>query len=134
MNVDTLVVAVPTVVAALVGSAGLSAIVQAFTGRKKSRADAADVLTDSVTGWGKELKEEATQARLRADALNASLDSTTAKVRSLSWELDIAFTKLRRWKAAIKNPQISRDQLVTMVEIDFPSTSTNGNTHNDGGL
>lgn len=123
----------------LLAGTGLWRLIEAFMGRRKVRADAADVLTDSVTEWAKELKDEAAQARIRADALNATLDVSRDKaaelasqVRTLAYELEVAFAKLRRWKRAIKDEGVSRGQLASMVDADFPNDYPN--TNNRGGV
>ena len=119
--------AIAQLIAALIGGAGITALVQALFGRRKIQAEATDMFTDSVTGWAKEVKADATEARDRAKALNAELDTVSdrvsdfaVEVRSLAYELDEAFAKLRRWKQAINDDDITRDQLRAMVDADFP--------------
>ncbi len=125
MNAATIV----QLVASSLGSVGLLRLVEAWIGRRKGHADAADVLTESAVEWAKDLKEEAAEARRRADQLNASLDASRDKaadlavqLRGLMYELDVAYAKIRRWKAAIKDPEIPRDRLVLMADAeDLPN-------------
>lgn len=130
MNLDVTAGSALQTLIIVLGSAGLYRLVNAFTARNKSRVDAATDLSSAATDFAKELKLDAAQARDRAKALNAELDASKDKVaemamqvRSLSYELDLAFARLRRWKAAILDEDIGRQQLIVMVESDLPSTN-----------
>ncbi len=133
------IVNVAYVLAVLLTSVGGYKMIDAFTLRLKTRVDSADRLTVAATDWARELKAEAAEARAQmnaqaieardqTEAMNKELDASAAKVsefsgkiRRLSWELDTAYARLRRWKMAILDTTVRRDQLVRMVETDLPN-------------
>ncbi|BAL87285.1 hypothetical protein AMIS_20650 [Actinoplanes missouriensis 431] len=114
---------VTAVIGVLGGIGGLGALVGSVFQRRKIRAEAADVLTDTaltlveplqervkeVTKEAKEAREEARQAREEMADLRTSL----AELMGL----------MRRWRAAVLSPHVSRETLMEMVRTDEVGSS-----------
>ncbi|MEU8821794.1 hypothetical protein [Actinoplanes sp. NPDC048796] len=114
---------ITTIIGAIGGLGGLGALVASVLGRRKLRAEAADVITDTaltlveplqarvreVTAEAKEAREETRQAREEMFELRTSL----AEVMTL----------LRRWRAAVLSPHVSREELREMVRAEPVATS-----------
>lgn len=122
---------VTAIIGVLGGIGGLGALVGSVFQRRKIRAEAADVLTDTaltlveplqarvkeVTAEAKEARTEARQAREEMSDLRTSL----AEVMGM----------LRRWRTAVLSPHITREELMEMVrseQVNVPPPNGRSNT------
>lgn len=99
------------IVAAILGGGGVSAIItliQAFRGRGRDRADAADVLQDTAREWVTDFKAEAQSARAETAALRTEVHRVREEATALANELQ----KLR---LAIFSPTATIDGLRDLV-------------------
>lgn len=97
------------VAAALLGGGGIGSVFVAILGRRKGKADAADVLTDSVLQFAEQLKKEAGEAR--------------DEVRRVRQEATLLADELHRIRLAIMAPAATIDGLRALIR---PSSATNG--------
>ncbi|GGK89073.1 hypothetical protein [Mangrovihabitans endophyticus] len=105
---------ITTIIGALGGASGLAALVASFLGRRKIRAEAADVITDTALTLVEPL-----QKRVR------ELDAEVTRARSLAREaadaLADALSLIRRWRSAIVSQVVTREQLREMAREDLPA-------------
>ncbi|MEU8158054.1 hypothetical protein AB0B94_30745 [Micromonospora sp. NPDC048986] len=113
------------------GLGGAAAIATVWLQRKKFRADAADVITDTALTLVEplktrvsELQSEVRDARHQAKAANAEVAELRSAVREMT-------RILARWHAAIFAPDATIDRLRVMASTD-PTPSSNGVAHHDG--
>ena len=102
-------VTVITAIATLIGGGGIGSVLVALMSRRKTKADAADVLTDSVLQFAEELKKEASEAR--------------DEVRRVRQEATALADELHRLRIAIMSPAATIEGLRSLLR---PSSSTNG--------
>ncbi|MFI5839466.1 hypothetical protein ACIA8K_07100 [Catenuloplanes sp. NPDC051500] len=105
-----------TAIAALGGMLGAAGGFAVLAQRRKLRADAADVITDTALTLVTPLRE-------RVAELEDQTRTATANVRELSGAVALMTDELRRWRAAILSPHVSRDELRAMVShpIEVPN-------------
>lgn len=104
----TLLQAALSAIGILGGTGGLAALASIVLQRRKLRADAADVLTDTAITLVRELEQEAASARKEL----ASARRECAELREVVALLNATMT---RWRYAIMDPYVSVDQLREMV-------------------
>lgn len=105
---------VTTFIGAVGGLGGLGALVASFLTRKKVRAEAADVITDTALTLVEPL-----QRRVRE--LDDEVTELRRKVRSTTDLLADAMAMIRRWRASMLSTGIDRDQLREMAreQLDY---------------
>ena len=89
------------IAAGLLGAGGVGSVLTAAFGRGKAKADAADVLTDSVLQFAEELKKEAGEAR--------------AEVRRVRQEAHALADELHHLRLAVMAPTATIDGLRALV-------------------
>lgn len=98
-----------TTIAGAVGAlAGLGALLNAFFGRSKTRAEAAQVITGTAVTWMNEFEEDAKAARRDAKAVREEMRSVRTEARALAEEL-------HQLRTAILQPGITIDALRSLV-------------------
>lgn len=114
---------ITAVASALVSGGGLVAIVNALASRKKVRTDAAARLSDEALKWVGEFQEEARAARTEAAALRRETSRTReeaqearVQVAAVTAEAEALGRQVHALRAAILDPQVTRQQLHTMVQ------------------
>ncbi|WP_174526336.1 hypothetical protein [Micromonospora maritima] len=100
-----------TVVGVLGGGGGLAALIGLLLQRRKFRADAADVLTDTALTLLEPLK-------LRVRELETEVRTTKDNLGELSDSVAGLTATLRRWRAAILHPDAKVEQLRKMVTTE----------------
>lgn len=123
------------VIAAVTGlsGGGLATIVQGLFSRRKTKADAADVLTDTAVSWATALKADADSARREASeayeaarAARRELTEVHRQMAALADEVEMVTLRLRQWRTAILDPQATLERLRAMVDAE-PTTRYNLN-------
>ena len=99
---------ITTIIGAVGGLGGLSALVASFLTRKKVRAEAADVITDTALTLVEPL-----QRRVRE--LDVEVTELRSKVRSATDVLADAMSLIRRWRASMLSTAVTRDELRLMA-------------------
>ncbi|MCZ7440803.1 hypothetical protein O7598_31085 [Micromonospora sp. WMMC241] len=97
-----------TVVGALGGAVGAAGGLAVLASRKKIRAEAADVLTDTALTLLEPLK-------VRVHELEAEVKTTRDNMVELSDSVSGLTATLRRWRAAILHPDAKVEALRKMV-------------------
>lgn len=109
-------------VAAIGGLGGLGALANAVFGRRKTKADAAQVITGTAMEWinkfekaaeaaqanAEAAQEQAARAREQMQAAQVQIERVTAEARALASELHLLRT-------AILRPDVSLDELRLMA-------------------
>lgn len=110
-------------IAAVLGGGGiagfLGSLLNGILQRPKVKADAVSVLTEAALRQVNELQERTAQAE-------AAADMATAKIRTLSDELDRLSNRLRKLTAAIFEPDATIPKLRAMVGSE---PGSNGTSH-----
>lgn len=106
------------VIGGLGGLGGVGAFVNVFLQRRKFRAEAADVLTDTALTLVEPLQTRVRELENEVRVTRAEVRDATADARTLKNELVDALALLRRWRMAVLNPSISRADLERMVTED----------------
>ncbi len=127
---------VTAIIGVIGGVGGIGAFLTSIFQRKKIRAEAADVLTDTaitlveplqrrvkeVTDEAREARAETRQAREETRQARAETQLAREEMSELRADLGEVMTLLRRWRAAVLNPHITREQLQEMVRAESPPT------------
>ncbi|MDP9799337.1 putative coiled-coil protein SlyX [Catenuloplanes nepalensis] len=104
-----------TAIAALGGLLGAAGGVAVLAQRRKLRADAADVITDTALTLVQPLRERVTELEERTRSATRQVDELSASVATLAGTL-------RSWRLAVLSPHVTRDELRAMVSqpIEVP--------------
>ncbi|GAB3139031.1 hypothetical protein GCM10027290_07450 [Micromonospora sonneratiae] len=107
-------------VAVLGGAGGITAVVTVLTQRRKLKADAADVLTDTaltlidpLRARVADLEAETARARQQAIAANNEISELRVAVQEMT-------VIIRRWRAAILAPNVTVEELRQIVATSDP--------------
>lgn len=100
-----------TVVGVVGGGGGLAALIGLLLQRRKFKADAADVLTDTALTLLEPLK-------VRVRELEAEVRTTKDNIGELSDTVAGLTATLRRWRAAILHPNAEVERLRQMVTTE----------------
>lgn len=107
------------------GLGGIGAVAGVLSQRRKLKADAAGVLTDTALELVeplrvriRELESEAASSRRATATVNGELDQMRRSARDATAALQEATATLRAWRAAILSPTASLDGLRHMVSAD----------------
>lgn len=118
MNLTAIVAAV----SALPIGGGLTAVVTAFTSRRKDRTDAAARLSDEALKWVEQFQEEAAAARKEAAELRRETTETRqeaqearAQMAAVAQQAEALGRQVQALRAAILDPAVTREQLHFMV-------------------
>lgn len=121
-----------TVIGVLGGIGGSAALVGQIFQRRKIRAETADVLTDTaltlVEPLQKRVQEVTAEAREAREETRQSREETRQareEMGELRESLGEVIAMLRRWRAAVLNPHVTREELQEMVRAESPP-SPNG--------
>lgn len=106
------------VVGALGGLGGAGAFVTVFLQRKKFKAEAADVLTDTALTLVEPLQARVRELETEARATRTEVRNATTEARTLKNELHDVIAVLRRWRSAVLTSSITREELERMVRED----------------
>jgi hypothetical protein len=108
-----------SIIGAIGGLSGLGALIAAVLTRKKVRAEAADVITDTALTLVEPL-----QRRVRE--LDVEVTELRAKVRNATDVLADAMAMIRRWRASMLSAGVDREQLREMAgeQLEVERTST----------
>lgn len=109
--------AIVAVAVALLSGAGLADLIRAVAGRRRARADEAQVLTSGVLQWAERLKKDADEAHAEVAEVRRELRSVRAEAHALADEL-------RALRLAILHPTATIDGLRSLVQRG--SAGTNG--------
>lgn len=112
-------------VGVLGGLAGLGALLQAFFGRGKSRAEAAQIITGTAVSLMNELEEDARAARAEAAQAREEMRAVRDEARKLADELHALRTAIMRPGATVENLRI----LVDAGRTNGTSNPYRGGTH-----
>ncbi|MDR7278944.1 hypothetical protein [Catenuloplanes atrovinosus] len=112
-----------TAIAALGGLLGAAGGIAVLAQRRKLRADAADVITDTALTLVQPLRERVAELEERARAATRQVDELSASVATLTGTL-------RGWRLAILSPHVSREELRAMVTL--PVEAPNGHVDVSG--
>lgn len=99
---------VTTIIGAIGGLGGLGALVASLLGRRKLRAEAADVITDTALTLVEPL-----QRRVRE--LDGEVTELRRRVRTITDGLTDAVSLIRRWRASMLSTAVSREELREMA-------------------
>lgn len=117
-----------SVVAALLGSTGVAAAIEAVTKRRTRKVDATETLTDTAMEIVSTLKADAAEAR--RDAAEARQDAirTHRELLIVREEVDRLTNKLRQLSEAIHDPQAIQNPYLTLNRLRtmVPRGSFNG--------
>lgn len=104
-----------SVIGVLGGAGGITAIATVLLQRRKFKADAADVLTDTALILAQPLK--ARVAELEAETVRArrQVEAATREISELRSVVREATAMIRRWRTAILAPSATIDQLRVLV-------------------
>jgi len=116
------------IVAAILGGAGVTQVVQAFARRRPTRVEAVEKLNDATLKWAEELEKDAAAAReqAREQAREARVDATEChrQMAAVRREATALADELHRIVRAVHDPYMSLDRLRVMV----PFPPANGST------
>ncbi len=107
-----------TVVGVLGTLSGVGALVGVLINRRKLRADAADVLTDTALTLVEPLQKRVRQLEDRVEELEQALRRSAARERELERDLDTTRGELVRLQRLILDPRVSRDELIHQASTD----------------
>ena len=110
---------VTTVIGAVGGLGGLGALVASFLTRKKVRAEAADVITDTALTLVEPL-----QRRVRE--LDVEVTELRRQVRNAADVLADAMALIRRWRASMLSVGVDREQLRAMAGEHIDAERSSG--------
>ena len=123
-----------SVLGVLGGAGGITAIATVVLQRRKFKADAADVITDTALTLVdplrqrvKELEAEAAGARKETASAHQEAAAARAEIREFRSAITELTGMMRRWRAAILAPDASLDALRVMVTSE-PGTNGHGPT------
>ncbi len=106
------------VVAAVGGLGGIGAFLQVFSQRRKFKAEATDVLTDTALTLVEPLRERVAELEEEARRTRAEVAQARSEARALRDEVVDLAGVLRRWRTAILTRAVSREELERMVRED----------------
>jgi uncharacterized coiled-coil DUF342 family protein len=112
-----------TALGAVGGLGGLATALTVFLQRKKFKAEAADVLTDTALTLVEPLQQRVKEVTAEAREARDETRRSRVEVAELRETLTDIMATLRRWRSAVLSPQITREELQQMVradEIDAP--------------
>lgn len=109
---------VTTAIGAIGGLGGIAAGLTVLLQRKKFKAEAADVLTDTALTLVEPLQRRVKEVSEEAVEARAETRLARTEVAELRDSLTDIMATLRRWRAAVLSPQISREELQQMVRTD----------------
>lgn len=109
---------VTAVIGVLGGIGGLGALVGQVVQRKKIRAEAADVLTDTALTLVAPLQERVKEVNQEAKDARNEARQAREDMAELRTSLAEVIGMLRRWRAAVLNPHITRQDLMEMVRTE----------------
>lgn len=115
-----------SVTASAMAGGGFVAMVQAVAGRRRVRADATKVVTDSALELLSAARGDANEAYREAAEARREAASARREVASLTSEIDALATKVHRIVAWIHDPQMSMESLRMLVPL--PPAGPNGVT------
>lgn len=107
------------VITAVGGVSGIGAFITVLLQRKKIRADAADVITDTALTLVEPLQKRVTSLEVEAEEMRR-------KYRRLSDKFDAVLRVLHRWRDAMLDAAVSRDRLREMAEAQADIERTGG--------
>lgn len=102
-------------VSAVLSSAGIAAVVQAFAGRRKTRVEAADVLNDSTLEWAQALKTDAREARQEAREARQEAAEMRREAAEMRRQFADLANELRTLHSAILDPGATLTGLKELV-------------------
>jgi uncharacterized protein (DUF3084 family) len=129
--VNSLLVAVASVVGGLGGLAGLATLVTAFARRRTITAEAEVRLSDEARQWVEQFQEdarsartEARDARTEAHAARQEAIEAHAQMRVVRAEAEWLAAQLQALRRAITDPQVTIERLRVMIGPDPPPNGT----------
>lgn len=112
--------AITAVIGLIGGMGGSGALLGHIFQRRRIRAEAADVLTDTALTLVQPLRARVKELDSEARATRAEVREARNDARHLRDELGDVLATLRRWRAAILDHRVSRDELDLMVTTEYP--------------
>lgn len=109
---------VTAVIGILGGIGGLGALAASFFQRRKIRAEAADVLTDTALTLVEPLQKRVKEVTAEASEARAEAGRAREEMAELRASLADLIAQLRRWRAAVLSPHVTREQLMEMVRSE----------------
>lgn len=106
------------IVAALGGLGGIGAFFQVFSQRRKFKAEATDVLTDTALTLVEPLRQRVAELEEEARRTREEVKQARNDARALRDEVVDLAGVLRRWRTAILTRAVSREELERMVRED----------------
>ncbi len=108
-----------TTIVGLLGTlSGIAALVGVLVNRKKLRADAADVITDTALTLVEPLQKRVRQLEDRVEELEQEKRRSAAREHELEQELADKRAELVRLKRLINDLTVSRDDLIDLAKSD----------------
>jgi hypothetical protein len=109
--------AVTAIIGAVGGLGGLGALVASVLGRRKLKAEAADVITDTALTLVEPL-----QRRVRE--LEAEAEQARRKWREFADGMADALALIRRWRIAMRSQRVDREELRIMADEQIDAEKT----------
>lgn len=103
---------------ALGGLTGMGTGLAIFLQRKKFRAEAADVITDTALTLVEPLQRRVKEVSAEASEAREATRLARAEVAELRESLTDVLAMLRRWRIAVLSPHVTREELHVMVRAD----------------
>ena len=103
------------IVAAILGGAGVTQVVQAFARRRPTRVEAVEKLNDATLKWAEELEKDAAAAREQAREARVDATECHRQMAAVRREATALADELHRIVRAVHDPYMSLDRLRVMV-------------------
>jgi hypothetical protein len=107
-------------IGSLGGLSGAGALLTVLLQRRKLKADAADVLTDTALVLVEPLQKRVQELDAEAQQARAEARQARTEIGEMRAEMADVLSTMRRWKQAILSSDVSREQLQAMVREEHP--------------
>jgi predicted nucleic acid-binding Zn-ribbon protein len=110
--------AVVTVISAVLGGGAVVALINAIANRRKNRVEVTDRLSDSALKWVQEFQEETQRARLEASEARREVAEVRRELADVRHQAEALAQDMRNLRGAILSPNATLDRLRAMVGGD----------------
>ncbi|WP_422774445.1 hypothetical protein ACN28C_17215 [Plantactinospora sp. WMMC1484] len=102
------------------GGGGIASVAAVLSQRRRFRADAAEVLTDTALALIQPLKLRVAELEAETVVARQQVETATREVSELRMAVREATVMIRRWRSAILAPDATLGQLRTLVSNTRP--------------